>query len=241
MPSQLFPEVIDAGTVQPKLTSDIFLPIAVEGQAATGGTAVVAVPYLINRVDESSVLFGAASSLHRIVKAVLDRGAGPVIAVASIVGASAPSLVQRQTAWAKLESDETIRLRLTDSEVAADLAGLGTSAANANLIYNKHIAVCGMASATTKATLLTTATTIAAAGIEASKRTMFVAPGVYDELGTLRGGSFLAACVAAEIAKNPDPGERSGFVAASDPDRDRKGNGWTADFQKAGSCWRRRE
>jgi hypothetical protein len=104
-----------------------------------------------------------------------------------------------------LESDENVRIRLTDSEVQADLAALAVSAANADLIYNKQIAICGMPSGTTKANLLTAATAIATGGLAAASRTMLVAPGVYDATGVLRGGSFAAAAVAAEVAKNSDP------------------------------------
>ena len=203
MPTQLFPEVLDAGTIQPKLTSDVYLPIAVEGSGAAPGTATAATPYAINRVDESSGLFGASSPLHKIIKAVLDRGAGPVVGIASVMTGTA-ALAARQAAWQKLESDETIRIRLTDSEIQGDLAALAVSAKNANLIYNKQYAIVGMASGTTKANLLTGRTAIAA-DIEGAKRTVVVAPGVYDAAGTLQGGSFAAAAVAAEIAKNPDP------------------------------------
>ena len=95
----LDPQVLDASTLIPKLTSEIFLPIGIEGQADSGGTATAAVLYTITRVDESAGLFGAASSLHKIVKAVLDRGAGPVKVVASAKG-TAPVLAERQAAWA---------------------------------------------------------------------------------------------------------------------------------------------
>ncbi len=204
MSNLLYPDVIDAGTLQPKLTSAIYLPIGVEGQKDTGGTAVVATLYVINRVDESSVLFGPASSLHRIVKAVLDRGAGPVIAGAS-ASATTPTLGQRQAVWEKMESDETIRLRLTDSEVQADIVALCTSAANADLLYNKQVAIVGMPSGTAKAALITAVDAIVTAGATSAKRGTLVGPGVYDDAGTLRGGSFAAAAVAAQMAKNADP------------------------------------
>jgi hypothetical protein len=201
----LDPRVIDASTLTPKASSAIYLPVGVEGQADAAGTAVVGTLYKINRLDESVGYFGPASSLHRVIKAVLDRGAGPVIAVAS-AKASGPTLVQRQAAWQKLEADTVTRLRLTDSETQADHAALAVSVANADLLYNKQIAIVGVASATTKANLLTAATAIAAGGISAATRTALVAPGVYDDTGTLRGGSFAAASVAAEVAKNSDPG-----------------------------------
>lgn len=204
MSNLLYPDVIDAGTLQPKLTSNIYLPIAVEGQKDAGGTAVVATLYAINRIDESSTLFGPASSLHRIVKAVLDRGAGPVIAAAS-KSASTPLIAERQLVWQAMESDETIRLRLTDSEVQADIVALGVSAANADLLFNKQVALVGMPSATAKAALITAVDAVVTAGITAAKRTSLIGPGVYDDLGTLRGGSFAAATVAAQLAKNADP------------------------------------
>lgn len=203
MSSQLFPEVIDASTLIPKVSASIYLPIGIEGQADTGGTATEAQPYTISRVDESATLFGPQSKLHAIVKAVLDRGAGPVVAIAS-KKTTAPLLTDRQAAWAKLESSEFVRIRLTDSETQADLTALATSCKNASLIYNKQIAIVGLASATTKANLLTGADSLAADAVGA-KRTVLVAPGVYDDTGTLKGGSFTAAAVAAEVAKNPDP------------------------------------
>jgi hypothetical protein len=201
----LDPRVLDASTLIPKLTSDIFLPIGIEGQMDNAGTGVVGTPYAISRVDESATLFASTSTLHRVVSAVLNRGAGPVVAVASKKG-STPIVSERQAAWAVMESDETIRIRLTDSEVQADLAALAVSAANADLVYNKQVAIVGMPVTTTKANLIAAATAIAAGGLPAATRATLVGPGVYDENGSLRGGSFLAAVVAAEVAKNSDPG-----------------------------------
>lgn len=168
------------------------------------GTGTVGVMYVINRYDEAQTNFGVASSLTKIVKAILDRGAGPVIASASKKG-STPLIAERQSVWAAMESDENIRIRLTDSEVQSDLVALATSAANANLLYNKQVAFVGLPSATSKANLITGATAVAAAGADAAQRTALVGPGVYDADGTLRGGSFAAAAVAAEVAKNSDP------------------------------------
>lgn len=202
----LDPRVIDASTLQPKLTSDVSLPVGVEGQAGAAGSAVVGTLYTINRVDEAAAYFDPTSTLYQIVKAILDRGAGPVKAVASAVGGAAPILSVRQAAWQKLEADIDVRVRLTDSEVQANLAGLAVSAANADLLYNKQIALTGMPLTTTKAALITAAGAIAAGGLNAATRTALIGPGVYDAGGTLRGGSFAAATVAAEIAKNPDPG-----------------------------------
>lgn len=200
----MYPEVIDASQIIPKPSADIFLPIAIEGQADTLGTSVVGVVYSITREDQSVAAFGAASTLHRLVKAVLDRGAGPVIAVASVKGETAPTLAQRQAAWEKLESDESIRIRLTDSVVQADHAALAVSCKNADLIYNKQFCVVGMAAGTAKSALIAAAASIGA-DPAAAKRAVLVAPAVYDESGAIRDGSFTAAVLAAEISKNPDP------------------------------------
>src|SRR5215467_8727363 len=99
----LDPRVIDASSLQPKATSAIYLQPAVEGQADTTGTANVAVPTVITRADQAADSFGSNSSLYRIIYALLNRGAGPVIAIASAKGSTAPTLVQRQAAWEKLE------------------------------------------------------------------------------------------------------------------------------------------
>jgi len=202
--SQLFPEVIDATTLQPKLASNIFLPCGVEGQSDSASSGNVGTIYTINRVDEASTLFGSSSTLYGVVKALLDRGAGPVKAVASAKG-SVPALADRQAAWEKLESDDTIRLRLTDSEIQADISGLAQSASYAALINNKQIAVVGMPSGTTKTSLIAAADAIISASVDGSKRTVLVGPGVLDMNGILRGGSYAAASTAAEIAKNADP------------------------------------
>lgn len=202
----LDPRVIDASTLTPRQTSAIYLQPAVEGQAEATGTANINVPTLISRLDQAADSFGQNSSLYRIIAALLNRGAGPVIGVASVKGATAPTLAQRQAAWEKLESDTTVRVRLTDSEVQADVVALSVSCANASLIDNKQIAVVGMAAGTTKANLLSAATAITAGGEIPASRTCLVAPGVYDQGGVLRGGSFAAAAVAAEVAKNGDPG-----------------------------------
>jgi len=200
----LDPRVLDASTLQPKATAAIYLPIGIEGQMDSAGTAAVGTIYVINRGDESSAAFGPNSSLHRIISTVLNRGGSPVLAIPSAKGA-APTLVQRQSAWAKLESDETTRLRLTDSEVQADIVALAVSAANANLLFNKQIVIAGMPSGTAKAALISAAAAMAAGGLDAATRSVLVGPGVYDENGVLWGGSFLAAVIAAEMAKNSDP------------------------------------
>lgn len=207
MSSTLYdPRVIDASTLTPKASAGIYLPIGIEGQAGSAGSASVGTLYAINRLDQASATFDPTSPLYTIIKAILDRGAGPVIAVASVKGNTPPTLVQRQTAWAKLESDVNTRIRLTDSEVQADLAGLAVSVANANLLFNKQIAIVGMPTTTTKAALISAATALAAGGTDAASRTCLVAPGTYGATGTLRGGSFTAAAIAAEVAKNSDPG-----------------------------------
>ena len=205
MSTLLDPRVLDASTLIPKATSDIYMPIGVEGQADSAGSANVATPMVINRIDEANTAFGPASTLTAIITQVLNAGAGPVVGIASAKG-TVPTLVQRQAAWAAQESDVNIRIRLTGSELQSDLAALAVSCANANLVYNKQIAFGGLPSATTKAALLTGATSIAAGGTDAASRFCLVGPGVYDGTGTLRGGSFAAAVVAAEVAKNSDPG-----------------------------------
>lgn len=207
MSSTLYdPRVIDASTLTPKASAGIFLPIGIEGQAGAAGSATVATLYAINRLDQAASTFDATSPLYRLIKAILDRGAGPVIASASIKGASLPTLVQRQAVWAKFESDVNTRIRLTDSIVQAELAALAVSCANANLLFNKQVAIVGMPTGTAKAALITAATTIAAGGVDAATRTCLVGPGVYDFTGTARDGSFGAAAIAAEVAKNDDLG-----------------------------------
>lgn len=180
------------------------MPIGIEGMKDVGGTAAIATPVVINRIDQAGTSFGPASTLTAIITQVLNAGAGPVIAIASASGAT-PTLVQRQAAWAILESDTTIRIRLTDSEVQADISALAVSCANANLLFNKQVAFVGLPTATTKANWIAGATAIAAGGTDAASRTCLVAPGVYDQNGTLRGGSYAAAIVASEVAKNADP------------------------------------
>lgn len=201
----LDPRVIDASSLTPKATAAIYLQPAVEGQATAPGTANVGTPYVINRLDEAASAFGPDSTLYTIINALLNAGAGPVIAIASAKG-TIPTLVQRQAAWQKMESDESIRIRLTDSVVQADIAALSVSCANADLLYNKQIAIAGLATGTTKANLISAATAISSGGQIPASRTVLVAPGVYDGAGLLRSGSYAAACVAAEVAKNADPG-----------------------------------
>lgn len=203
--TQLFPEVVDASTLGQKLMPALYLPIAVEGQADAAGDAVVATMYSILRTDQAIQKFGPTTNrMTALINSLLTRGSGPVIAAASAKGAT-PTLVQRQTVWALMESDPTVRIRLTDSISQADLVAMATSLANANLINNKQVGFMGMASATAKAALITAAGAVAASGKEGATRSVFVGPGVYDEFGTLRDGGFAAAYVASEVAKNGDP------------------------------------
>lgn len=203
--SQLFPAVVDASTLGQKLTAPIFLPIGIEGRADVAGDATAAVLYSISRTDQAAQKFGPASRMTALISALLVRGAGPILAVASKVSASTPSLGERQTAWALLESDPNCRLRLTDSVSQADLNGLAVSCQNANLIDHKQVALVGLASGTAKAGLLSGASAVAGSGSEAAKRSVIIGPGVYDQFGTLQDGGYAAAAVAAEVAKNGDP------------------------------------
>lgn len=199
--TQLDPTVIDASTLIPRQTSNIYLPIGIEGQMDNDGSGIVANPYAISRVDQAITSFGVASVLTNLIRAVLDRGAGPVVAVASAKG-STPTLTQRQTAWEIFEADETVRLRLTGSMVQSDLVAFANSASNADLVYNKQIAISGMPSGTNKAGLISAASAVSPAD---ASRFVLVGPGVFDQNGVLQGGNYAAACVAAEVAKNADP------------------------------------
>lgn len=198
--TQLFPEVIDGSTLGARPSSDIYLPIGVEGQSDNAGTVAINVLKFVSRPSEADDWFGPVSSLGMLVKFILGQGAGPVWAIASKKG-STPSLVERQVAWQTLEGRREIRIRLTDNAVQANHVALGTSCDNANLLNNKQFAICGMAAATTKAALLT------AAAAMASKRSVLVGPGVYDELGVLNSGVYYAAAVAAAVAQNSDPAD----------------------------------
>lgn len=195
---QLYPEVRDASTLGPRYSAPLYLPIGVEGQADVAGTAVLAQIYQINRPSESDTYFGVSSPLGILTKFLLGRGIAPLLASASIKSASAPSLAQRQAVWANFESNQNVRIRMSDSTVQADLVALGTSCANADQLFNKQVAFGGMASGTTKAALIT------AAGAINSKRFVLCGPGVYDNSGTLLSGCLAAASVAAEVSKNSD-------------------------------------
>jgi hypothetical protein len=180
------------------------MPLGVEGQMDAAGTAVVGTLYAITRGDEASTLFGPASKLTVVCNALLNSGAGPLVAGAS-QKTTTPTITDRQAVWSKMESDLTIRLRVTDSEIQSDIVALAVSCANADLLYNKQIAVVGMPFGTTKAALLSAAGAIAAGGIVPATRACLIGPGVYDSTGTQRGGSYAAAVVASEIATNSDP------------------------------------
>jgi hypothetical protein len=198
----LDPRVLDASSLTPRQTAAVYLPIGIEGQADAGGSAVVGTPYAVSRVDQAVSLFGATSNkLVNLLTAILNAGAGPVIALAS-AKATTPTIVQRQAVWQAMESDPNIRLRLTDSEVQSDIVALGDSANNANLLYNKQVAIVGMPTGTAKAGLIAAA---AAFSVAAAPRSVLIGPGIFDANGVAQGGSYAAACVAAEVAKNSDP------------------------------------
>lgn len=197
---QLYPEVKDGTNLGALFSQALYLPIGIEGQKDAGGTQAILVPADISRPSDADTLFGAASSLATLVKFLLGRGAPIVTAVAS-KSAAPPILAERQAAWALLEERRDIRIRLTDSVVQADLVALADSAEWAETVQNKQVAFGGMATSTTVGNLTTAATAIA------SKRFCLVAPGIYDENGVLRAGSFAAAAVAVEVAKNSDLGD----------------------------------
>src|SRR5262245_21076476 len=152
-----YPQVIDAATLRQKATSPVYLPVGIEGQSDVAGSSSVGTIYSIGRPDEADAYFGSASKLTALIKQVLNRGAGPLSAVASVKGAVAPTLAERQAAWEKFESDEMVRIRLTDSTTQADLVALAVSCQNADLIYNKQFCVVGLATGQSKANLITAA------------------------------------------------------------------------------------
>jgi hypothetical protein len=199
--TQLYPEVIDNTVLNQKPQSDIYLPIGIEGQIGTAGTAVVGTQYTISRASDAATLFDATSNFYKIIALLLDRGAGPVKVVGSVKAPTAPTLIARQAAWVNQEADTQIRIRLTDSLLAADHAALATSCDNAALLQNKQFAIVGLAKATAKAAILTAATTAA------SKKLVLVAPGVVDEAGVTQDGNFTAAAIAALVAKNSNPAD----------------------------------
>lgn len=198
--SQLFPEVIDASTLGPKFNSPIYLPIGVEGQMDSAGSATVGQVKTISRPSESDDFFGPASSLGLLVKFLLGRGVAGIIATASAKGSS-PDITARKAAWSLLESSNDVRIRLTDSTTQADLVALGTSCDYAATMNHKQFALGGLATGTSKANMLTAATAIG------HKRFCGVGPGIYDENGILKSGIYAAAAVAAAVSQNPDPSD----------------------------------
>jgi hypothetical protein len=196
-PTQLFPDVVDASTLLAKPSSPIFLPIGVEGQMDNDGTGTVGTLYTISTISDARTVFGVAAKLTKVLEVVINHGAFPVLAIASKKG-SAPTLPERQAEWDKLASNTTIRIRLTDSILQADLVELADSCEEAELIQHKQIGFGGMAAATAKAALISAATAIA------SSRFCLVGPGVYDQDAVLKDGSYAAAVVASEVAKNAD-------------------------------------
>src|SRR3954451_10188810 len=112
----MFPEVRDVSSLTGVLNLDQFMVIGIEGQKDTVGTAVVGTSYLITDGPTADTLFGPVSSLGKLVKFVLAQGINYVYAVASASNVT-PTLVQRQAAWAPLEENVDVRIRLTDSMV----------------------------------------------------------------------------------------------------------------------------
>jgi hypothetical protein len=195
--TQLYPEVVDASTLIAKPSAPIFLPIGVEGEAANDGSASVGIIYTISTVSQARTTFGVEAKITKVLEVVIAHGAFPVLAIASKKG-TPPTLPERQTQWDALASDANVRIRLTDSVVQADLAALADSCEQAELVQNKQVGFGGLATASDKTTHIT------AAGAITSNRFCLVGPGVYDQDGTLRDGSYAAAVVASEVAKNSD-------------------------------------
>ena len=192
-----YPQIVDKSTLTGVFQADQFMGIGVEGQKDAGGSATVGLPVLVRTAEEANTLFGAASSLAALVKFILERGINYVWAVASASG-SAPLLAARQTAWAALEENEDVRIRLTDSTTQADLVALADSCEWAEGIQHKQFCVVQLGGTTVKANALTAATAIA------SKRAVLTSGGIYDLNGNLLSGQYGAAYAACEIAKNAD-------------------------------------
>jgi len=195
--TQLFPEVVDASTLLAKPSSPIFLPVGVEGQMDNDGDATVGTLYSISTISEALDAFGVASTLSRLIRVLIDHSAFPVVAVASKKG-SAPLIADRKAVWDDLSSDENVRIRLTDSLVQSELVELSNNCESAELVQHKQVAFGGLTTGKVGADYSTAASAIG------SNRFCLVGPGVYDSDGTLRDGSYAAAVVAAEVAKNAD-------------------------------------
>jgi hypothetical protein len=192
-----YPQIVDKSTLTGVFQGDQFLTIGVEGQKDAAGSASVAIPQRVSDPAQADALFGPVSNLAKLVKVLLNRGMNYVIAVASASGV-APTLAQRQTAWATLEEDSTIRLRLTFSTTQAELVALARSVEYAENIQNKQFAVVGMPAGTTKTALN------AAGDAMLSKRAIMVGPTLFDLNGAVLDGMYAAAYVATMIAQNPD-------------------------------------
>lgn len=195
--TQLYPEVVDASTLLAKPSSPIYLPIGIEGQMDNVGTGVANKIYTVSTISDARDIFGVDAPITKVIEVVINHGAFPVYAIASKKG-TAPILAERQAAWDDLSSDPNIRLRLTDSVTQADLVELADSCEEAELVQNKQVAFGGLATATDKAGHSTAAAAIA------SSRFVLIGPGVYDQDAVLKSGSYAAAVVAAEVAKNAD-------------------------------------
>ena len=187
--------VTDESTLTGVFQSETYLPVGIEGEMAVDGDATYALPEQITSAADAATAFGTTSSLTSLVQLLLSRGYSKVTAVAS---EASHDLAGREAAWEALEDDDTIRLRLTDSTVQADMAALADSCENAESIQNKQFCVLAMGTPSSKSTLSTIASAIA------SKRAVLVGPGIYDLDANLLGGGKLAAVCGAEIAKNPD-------------------------------------
>lgn len=199
--TQLFPQVIDNTVLNQKPQASIYLPIAIDGVAGAAGSATVGQLLTISRAADADTYLDPTSDLCKIVKLLLDRGAGPVKVGVSQKSPTAVTLANRQAVWTSQEADPTVRIRLTDSITVADHVALATSCDNAALLQNKQFAIVGEAAAVSKATLLTNATT------KASKKLVTVAPGIVDEGGVTRAGNYTAACIAAMVAQNANPAD----------------------------------
>jgi hypothetical protein len=192
-----FPQIVDKSTLTGVFQTDSFFGIGVEGEMGDDGEATVGMPVVVSSVEEAVTQFGEDSSLTNLVQFILGRGLNYVKAVASASG-STPNLGQRQDAWAPLEEDPTIRIRLTDDDESATHVALAESCENADLIQHKQFCVVGLAGPAVKAT------TVTVAGAINSKRAVLFDPGVFDNNGVLQEGAYAAAYGACELAKNPD-------------------------------------
>lgn len=196
--TQLFPEVLDASTVEVQYSTPTYLPIGIEGQAGSDGDASVGELVTVRNGGEALTAFGATSPLTNFIRFLLLRQADPIFAVASVKGTDAPELEERQAAWSVLESERDVRLRLCDSVTQADLAALTESCWNANMMGHKQVAFGGLAAATSKASLISAADAIG------DNRLCLVGPGVYDSSGSVVSGAYAAAGVAAMICSHND-------------------------------------